>query len=36
MESPIGTIAHFRNGKMISVRTILDVQEGLEAAGLSE
>jgi ketosteroid isomerase-like protein len=36
MESPIGTIAHFQNGKMISVRTFLDVQEGLEAAGLRE
>ena len=36
IESPHGTVAEFKNGKGIRIRTYLDPKEALEAAGLSE
>ena len=36
IESPHGTVTEFKNGKGIRVRTYLDPNEALEAAGLSE
>ena len=36
IESPHGVVVEFKNGKAIRVRTYLDPQEALEAAGLSE
>jgi ketosteroid isomerase-like protein len=35
-ESPHAVVVDFRNGKAICIRTYLDHQEALEAAGLSE
>ena len=35
-EAPIGSVVDFKNGKAIQVRTYLDPNEALEAAGLSE
>jgi ketosteroid isomerase-like protein len=35
-ESPLGYVADLRNGKAIRIRTYLDPNEALEAAGLSE
>ena len=35
-ESPLGVVADLRNGKLIRIRTYLDPDEALEAAGLSE
>jgi ketosteroid isomerase-like protein len=35
-ESPLGYVADFRDGKVTRIRTYLDPQEALEAAGLSE
>ena len=35
-ESPLGYVAELRNGKAIRIRTYLDPQKALEAAGLSE
>ena len=35
-ESPICSVVDFKNGKAIQVRTYLDPNEALEAAGLSE
>jgi ketosteroid isomerase-like protein len=35
-EMPMGTVTDMRNGKAIRVRTYLDHNEALEAAGLSE
>jgi ketosteroid isomerase-like protein len=34
IESPHGTVAEFKNGKGIRIRTYLDPKEALEAAGL--
>jgi ketosteroid isomerase-like protein len=34
-ESPLGSVSDLKNGKAIRVRTYLDPQEALEAAGLS-
>jgi ketosteroid isomerase-like protein len=34
IESPIGTIAQWKNGKVTRIRTYLDPEEALEAAGL--
>jgi ketosteroid isomerase-like protein len=36
IESPHATVVEFKNGKAIRVRTYLDPDEALEAAGLSE
>ena len=36
LESPHGTVVDFKNGKGIRIRTYLDPQEALEAAGLLE
>jgi ketosteroid isomerase-like protein len=36
IESPHGTVTDFKDGKAIRVRTYLDPNEALEAAGLSE
>jgi ketosteroid isomerase-like protein len=36
IESPIGSIIQFKKGKAIRIRSYLDVQETLEAAGLRE
>ena len=36
LESPIGSVVDFKNGKAIRVSTYLDPKEALEAAGLSE
>ena len=36
IESPIWTIAQWQNGKATRIRTYLDPEEALEAAGLSE
>ena len=36
IESPHGTVAEFRNGKGIRIRTYLDPKAALEAIGLSE
>ena len=36
IESPHATVAEFKNGKGIRIRTYLDPKEALEAAGLSE
>jgi ketosteroid isomerase-like protein len=36
IQSPHGTVAEFKNGKAIRVRTYLDPKEALEAAGLPE
>jgi ketosteroid isomerase-like protein len=36
VESPYGIVCDFENGKAIRVRTFLDADETLEAAGLSE
>ena len=36
IESPMGVVADFREGKMLCVRTYLDRAETLEAAGLAE
>src|SRR5947207_8951505 len=35
-ESPFACISDFRNGKSVRVRTYLDPQDALEAAGLTE
>ena len=35
-ETPMGSVVDFQNGKVIRVRTYLDPNEALEAAGLSE
>ena len=35
-ESPAGSVADFKDGKGIRIRTFLDPQEALEAAGLRE
>ena len=35
-ESPIATVSDLRNGKGIRIRSYLDVDEALEAAGLRE
>jgi ketosteroid isomerase-like protein len=35
-ESPLGYVAELRDGRAIRIRTYLDPQEALEAAGLSE
>jgi ketosteroid isomerase-like protein len=35
-ESPFACISDFKNGKSVRVRTYLDPQDALEAAGLSE
>ena len=35
-ESPVGYVADFRNGKVTRIRTYLDPQEALLAAGLRE
>jgi ketosteroid isomerase-like protein len=35
-ESPFAVVSDFKNGKTIRVRTYLDPQEALEAAGLQE
>jgi uncharacterized protein len=36
IESPIGTVVEYKNGKAIRIRTFLDHKEALEAAGLRE
>jgi ketosteroid isomerase-like protein len=36
IESPVASVADLENGKAIRVRTYLDLQEALQAAGLSE
>ena len=36
IDSPHGTVAEFKNGKGIRIRTYLDPTEALEAVGLSE
>jgi ketosteroid isomerase-like protein len=36
IESPHGTVTDFKNGKGIRIRTYLDPNEALEAAGLAE
>ena len=36
VESPIGFVTEFKNGKAISIRGYLDPKEALEAAGLRE
>ena len=36
IESPHATVAEFKNGKGVRIRTYLDHNEALEAAGLSE
>ena len=36
IESPLATVVEFKNGKGIRVRTYLDPDEAVEAAGLSE
>ena len=36
VETPIGFVTEFNNGKAISIRGYLDPKEALEAAGLSE
>ena len=36
IESPFGVLVDYRNGKTIRLRTYLDLDEALEAAGLSE
>ena len=36
VESPYGIVCDFENGKAIRVRTFLDADKALEAAGLSE
>jgi ketosteroid isomerase-like protein len=36
VDTPIGFVAEFRNGKAISIRGHLDPREALEAAGLRE
>ena len=36
IESPIWTIAQWQNGKVTRIRTYLDPEEALEAAGLEE
>ena len=36
IESPHGTVAEFKDGKGIRIRTYLDPEEALAAAGLSE
>jgi ketosteroid isomerase-like protein len=36
VESPIGFVTEFKNGKAISIRGYLDHKEALEAAGLRE
>ena len=36
IESPHGTVAEFKNGKGTRIRTYLDPNEALKAAGLSE
>jgi ketosteroid isomerase-like protein len=36
IESPFATVSDFKNGKSIRVRTYLDPQEALQAAGLQE
>ena len=36
VESPVGFVTEFKNGKAISVRGYLDPKEALEAAGLRE
>ena len=36
IESPFGALVDHRNGKTIRLRTYLDLDEALEAAGLSE
>ncbi len=35
-ESPVGYLFDFRNGKLIRLRTYLDPEKALEAAGLRE
>ena len=35
-ESPLGYVADFRNGKVTRIRTYLDPEEALEAAGLRD
>jgi ketosteroid isomerase-like protein len=35
VESPIGFVTEFNNGKAISIRAFLDPKEAMEAAGLS-
>ena len=35
-ESPLGYVADFRNGKVTRIRTYLDPEAALEAAGMSE
>jgi ketosteroid isomerase-like protein len=35
-ESPVGVVAELKDGKPFRIRTYLDPQEALEAAGLSE
>ena len=35
-DSPLGYVADFRDGKLTRIRTYLDPEEALEAAGLSE
>ena len=35
-ESPLAVVLDFRNGKAICIRTYFDLEEALEAAGLSE
>jgi ketosteroid isomerase-like protein len=35
-ESPLGYFVHYKNGKAIQIRTFLDPEEALEAAGLRE
>ena len=36
VESPIGSVVEFKNGKGLQIRTYFDPHEALEAAGLSE
>jgi ketosteroid isomerase-like protein len=36
IDSPMGVVADFREGKILCVRTYLDRTETLEAVGLSE
>jgi ketosteroid isomerase-like protein len=36
VESPIGFVTEFKNGKAISIRNYLDPKDALEAAGLRE
>jgi ketosteroid isomerase-like protein len=36
IESPFGVLCDYRNGKTIRLRTYLDLDEALEAVGLSE